>query len=159
MIFSDKLRFSVVVLTHIDLATEEDKPSQINQWTVLFKATTWEKIKIISLENSYLLEASKAYYKLTQEEFGRSVKPEKIIAVDSAIYSVLSKSRAPFWQGKNLIAEKDAVWRKRCPYCNASCEKELTGKHCCFAFATVQNIMIKFPHIFHILFYPIHMTP
>ena len=93
MIYSDKLRFSVVVLTHIDLATEEDKPSQINQWTVLFKATTWEKIKIISLENSYLLEASKAYYKLTQEEFGRSVKPEKIIAVDSAIYSVLSKSK------------------------------------------------------------------
>lgn len=141
MIYSDKLRFSVVVLTHIDLATEEDKPSQINQWTVLFKATTWEKIKIISLENSYLLEASKAYYKLTQEEFGRSVKPEKIIAVDSAIYSVLSKSRAPFWQGKKPYCRKGCRLAEKMPLLQRFLRKRTNWKALllCFCHSSKHN--------------------
>ena len=39
MIYSDKLRLSVVDLTHIDLATKEDKQYRIDQWAALFKAT------------------------------------------------------------------------------------------------------------------------
>ena len=67
MVYSDKLCLSVVDLTHIDLATEEDKRYHIDQWAALFKAATWEEIKMIARQNDYLQEASKAHYKLTQE--------------------------------------------------------------------------------------------
>ena len=39
-LYSDKLRLSVVDLTHIDLATEEDRQWHIDKWTALFKTTT-----------------------------------------------------------------------------------------------------------------------
>ena len=38
---SDKLSISVVDLTRIDLATEEDLRYEIDKWAKLFKATTW----------------------------------------------------------------------------------------------------------------------
>ena len=43
-IYSDNFVLSVVDLTCIDLATEEDRLYHINDWARLFKATTWEEI-------------------------------------------------------------------------------------------------------------------
>ncbi|MBO5281790.1 MAG: Rpn family recombination-promoting nuclease/putative transposase, partial [Lachnospiraceae bacterium] len=42
MIYSDKLRISVLDLTRIDLATEEDRMYGIDHWAALFKSGTWE---------------------------------------------------------------------------------------------------------------------
>ena len=47
MLYSDKLRLSVVDLTKIDMATKEDKAYHIDYWASLFKATTWEEIKML----------------------------------------------------------------------------------------------------------------
>ncbi len=73
MIYSDKLRLSVVDLTHIDLATKEDKQYRIDQWAALFKATTWEEIKMIAQQNDDILAAGNAVYRLTQEERIRQI--------------------------------------------------------------------------------------
>lgn len=62
------LRLSVVDLTYIKLATEEDKHYRIYQWAVLFKAATWEEIKMIAQQNEFIQEAGNAIYRLTQEE-------------------------------------------------------------------------------------------
>ena len=43
-VYSDNLTLSVVNLSRIDLATDEDKKYQIDYWARLFKATTWEEI-------------------------------------------------------------------------------------------------------------------
>ena len=67
-IYSDKFRLSVVDLTHIDLATEEDRLHKIDHWATLFKSTTWEEIKMLAKNNEYIQEASDTIYKLTQEE-------------------------------------------------------------------------------------------
>ncbi len=68
MLYSDKLRLSVVDLTRIDLATEEDKRYHIDEWARLFKAKTWEEIHMLAKDNEYIQEASTTVYKLTQEE-------------------------------------------------------------------------------------------
>ena len=66
-IYSDKFQLSVVNLNQIDLATEEDKKYQIDCWAKLFKATTWEEIKMLAKKNEYIKEASKSIYELCAE--------------------------------------------------------------------------------------------
>lgn len=52
----------MVDLKHIELATEEDRAYQIDHWARLFKATTWEEIKMIAENNEYMTEATQALY-------------------------------------------------------------------------------------------------
>ena len=67
-IYSDKLQLSVLDLTQIHLATDEDKACHIDFWASLFKARTWEELHMLSQNNEYLKEASETVYHLTQEE-------------------------------------------------------------------------------------------
>ena len=43
--------FFVIELKHIELATEADKQYGIDTWARLFKAKTWEEIKMITKDN------------------------------------------------------------------------------------------------------------
>lgn len=67
-IYSDKFRLSVVNLNQIELATEEDKLYQIDYWAQLFKATTWEEIKMLAAKNEYIHEASESLFELCAED-------------------------------------------------------------------------------------------
>ena len=67
-LYSDKLRISVLDLSRIDLATEEDKQYQLDHWAALFKAKTWEELQMLAQNNNYFKEASETVYQLTQEE-------------------------------------------------------------------------------------------
>ncbi len=67
-VYSDKLTLSVVDLSRIDLATEEDKEYHIDYWAKLFKATTWEEIKMLAAKDQYIDEASKTIYRLSTDE-------------------------------------------------------------------------------------------
>ena len=57
-IYSDKFSLYVLDLSQIDLATEDDCFWQVDEWAKLFKATTWEEIKMIADKNEYLTETS-----------------------------------------------------------------------------------------------------
>ena len=67
-LYSDKLCLSVLDLTHIDLATKEDKQYQLDYWAALFKSTTWEDLKMLAQDNEYIRQASETIYQLSQEE-------------------------------------------------------------------------------------------
>ena len=67
-VYSDKLRLSVVDLTHIDLATEEDKRHCIDSWAAFFKAATWEEIKMIAQRDESIAKAANTIWKLSQED-------------------------------------------------------------------------------------------
>ena len=67
-LYSDKLRISVLDLSRIDLATEEDRQYQLDHWAALFKAKTWEELQMLAQNNNYFKEASETVYQLTQEE-------------------------------------------------------------------------------------------
>lgn len=56
-------------LTRIDLATEEDKQYHIDSWAKLFKADTWEDLRMIASEDEALYEAAKTlFYQSSDEE-------------------------------------------------------------------------------------------
>ena len=70
-IYSDKLRVSVVNLSHIELATDEDKLYGIDHWAALFKARTWEELKAMVKENKAYEEAARTMYELSSDEYVR----------------------------------------------------------------------------------------
>ena len=57
-IYSDKFQVNVLELRQIELATEEDKKWNLDFWAKLFKARTWEELKMIAKDNEYFTEAS-----------------------------------------------------------------------------------------------------
>jgi len=67
-IYSSKLTLCVVDLTHIELATREDKQYQIDHWASLFKASTWEELKMIAKDNEFLTEAAETIYQLSADD-------------------------------------------------------------------------------------------
>lgn len=66
--YSDKLRISVVDLTQIELATEEDKRYDIDLWARVFTATTWREVEMLAQNNEYLQEAISGVRQLTEDE-------------------------------------------------------------------------------------------
>lgn len=69
--YSDKLRLCVLNLTRIDLASEEDKRYHIDYWASLFKANTWEELKMIAKQDEFINEASATIFQLSQEQLIR----------------------------------------------------------------------------------------
>ena len=112
-IYTDKFQLSVVDLTNISLATEEDRKYQIDYWAALFKATTWEEIKVLAEKNPAIKEASETMYQLSKEEeiklrcearedyYRRQKRTERIEAEYKA-------AKAETANIKVLLAEKDA---------------------------------------------------
>ena len=70
-IFSDKFRISVVDLTQIERATEEDKKYGIDLWARVLTAKTWEEVDMLAKDNEYLRETSNAMYELDQDRLIR----------------------------------------------------------------------------------------
>ncbi|MGN1158284.1 MAG: PD-(D/E)XK nuclease family transposase, partial [Agathobacter sp.] len=66
-LYSDKFILSVIDLTHIELATEEDKEYQIDYWAKLFTATSWEELKMIAEKNESMEEATQTLYELNSD--------------------------------------------------------------------------------------------
>ena len=57
-IYSSKFAVNVLDLSHIELETQEDKNWDLDFWARLFKAKTWEEMKMIAKDNEYFTEAS-----------------------------------------------------------------------------------------------------
>ncbi len=70
-IYSDKLRLSVLNLTRIDLATREDRLYHIDRWASLFKAATWEELKMNAKQDEIMNDASDTIYQLSKDEMIR----------------------------------------------------------------------------------------
>lgn len=66
--YSDNITLNVVDLSRIDLATEEDKIYHIDGWAKLLKATTWEEVKMLAVEDEDMREAAKSLFVYNTEE-------------------------------------------------------------------------------------------
>lgn len=67
-LYTDKFNLFVVDLNRTDMATDEDKAYGIDTWARLFKATTWEEIKMITQNNPSLNSTAEAIYKSTAND-------------------------------------------------------------------------------------------
>ncbi len=60
--YSSKFNLCVIQLNHIDQATDEDKHYGIDEWARLFKATTWEEIRMLAEKNEYIDSAAREMF-------------------------------------------------------------------------------------------------
>ena len=108
-VYTDKFVLRVVNLNRIDLATEDDKAYNIDYWARLFKAETWEELKMLAGDNEYLQEAAESLYVANADEVVRQQcqaredveRRERTILRDKRI---LAEELA---QVKNELAQKD----------------------------------------------------
>ena len=67
-LYSDKFTLRVVDLTCIDIATDEDKSYGIDHWARLFKATTWEELRMLAKDDTFLNEAAQSLYECNSDD-------------------------------------------------------------------------------------------
>lgn len=60
--YTDKFTLSVVSLNQTELATDDDIKFGIDTWVKSFKATTWEELKMIAQNNSYIDSVAQSIY-------------------------------------------------------------------------------------------------
>ena len=101
-VYSDKLILGVVDLTQIELATEEDKQYGIDYWAKLFKAKTWEEIKMLAEKNNYIAEATNTIFKLSAEE-----QIQKRCRDRDEYYQDLKNYERTIAEKDELLTEKD----------------------------------------------------
>ncbi len=70
-LYSSKFSLSVIDLNKTNLATEEDKAYGIDYWARLFKAKTWEELKMLAKDNEYLEAAANSLYEANEERMVR----------------------------------------------------------------------------------------
>ncbi len=67
-IYTGKFTLGVINLKQIRIATEEDRKWKIDYWASLFKATTWEEIRMLAEKNELIGEAADTLYQLSEDE-------------------------------------------------------------------------------------------
>ncbi len=67
-VYTDKFNLLVVELSHTNLATDNDKKYGIDTWARLFKATTWEEIKMITSEHPSMNSTAESIYISNSDE-------------------------------------------------------------------------------------------
>ena len=66
--YTNLIEIHVVDLTNIGLATESDKRYGTDKWAALFKATTWEELKMLAAKNPAIDEAVEVVYEVSEDE-------------------------------------------------------------------------------------------
>ena len=67
-LYTDKFNLFVLELNHTDMATSEDRLYGIDIWAKLFKANTWEEIKMITKDNPSMSSTAEAIFMSTADE-------------------------------------------------------------------------------------------
>ncbi len=116
-LYSSKFSIHVLDLTRIDLATTKDQNYEIDRWAKLFKAKTWEELRMIAKNNPDLLQASNDLYTVNADEiirqqararadaeFWERNKNAKIKRLEDTII----EQDNTIAENQRLLAEKDA---------------------------------------------------
>lgn len=110
-VYNDNLTLYVADLTRIDLATEEDRRYHIDSWAKLFKAKTWEEIKMIADEDKALYEAAKTlFYNSSDEEIRLRCLAREEYWQDVRYYQrTITETKQALAEEKQTSAKKDLV--------------------------------------------------
>ena len=97
-LYTDKFNLFVVELNHTELATDEDRLYGIDTWARLFKATTWEEIKMITEKNPSMNSAAEAIYISTSD---RKVREQCRIREDNIAHEIYQNEKIKSLTNKN----------------------------------------------------------
>lgn len=76
-VYRSKFAIHVLDLKQINNASSEDKHWGLDNWAKLFKATTWEDVKMIAANNKYLTEATNTMHELYSDREMRRQKENR----------------------------------------------------------------------------------
>lgn len=109
--YSDKFTLCVLDLTQIQMATEEDKAYGLDRWAKLFKATTWEEIKMIAADDKTMQEAGETVFKLNRTDSERYMCEAREEARRSwnTLHKLLANAEAELAEKNATIAKKDST--------------------------------------------------
>ena len=66
-VYTDKIRISSINLRATELASEEDRRNGLVLWARLFKAESWEELKMLAQENTVVDQTISSVWQLTQD--------------------------------------------------------------------------------------------
>ena len=66
--YSDKIGVNVLNLKAVDDDSVTKEPEELYEWAKLFKATTWEEIRMLAEKNEYIADTVVTLRKLTEDE-------------------------------------------------------------------------------------------
>ena len=101
-------------LNQIKLATKEDKKWHIDEWARLFKATTWEELKMIAEKDKVYSEAANSIYVQNSDETIRAMceaRQEAIFHeqyVQKQLKELKERAKEDAISHKKQLSEKDA---------------------------------------------------
>ena len=122
-IYSSKFAVNVLDLSHIELATQADKEWNLDFWARLFKAKTWEEMKMIAKDNEYFTEASNTLcdlyadfnvrercrdredYELEQKYLHDTIAQQESLLVQKD--NLLEQKNNTIMQQENMLTQKD----------------------------------------------------
>lgn len=108
-IYSDKLALHVLELNKEEFATEEDKTYHIDYWARLFKATTWEELKMLAQEHKSLQSTVKTIYHVNAEERLRDelFAREDQLRLQRSYENDMKEQKELIIEQENLISEQN----------------------------------------------------
>ena len=114
-LYTSKFGISVIDLTLIDMATDEDKILHRHLWASFFKATTWEEINMLAAQDKNIQQAATKLFELSEDKRVR----DEIWAREDAIRCRIDLEN--YWKREianrddtiavqnSTIAEKDSI--------------------------------------------------
>ena len=110
-LYTGKFSIHVIDLTRIDLATEEDKHYEIDRWAKLFKAATWEELKMIAKNDPDLMQASDELYKVNKDDILRQQARARADAEfwEKVHNARMEKMQEELEKNKEELSKKDTI--------------------------------------------------
>lgn len=92
-------------LNQIDKATEKERSSELYHWAALFKATTWEEIKMLADDNSSISEFVFTLHEMTEDEKIREQCLARDLYEHDKASAIAYGKRQGVEEGRNQINE------------------------------------------------------
>lgn len=98
-------------LTQIDRATEEDKYFGIDRWAALFRATTWEELRMITKNNEYMDDGAQVLLTMNSDQTIRDMCyfRERAEIEEKYRNDLLKKQEAELAEKDRIIAEQARI--------------------------------------------------
>ncbi len=109
-IITDKFNLMVVSLNQTNMATAEDKLYGIDTWARLFKATTWEEIKMITKDNPSMNSTAESIYMSNSDENIRELCRRREDAIAHENYQ--KRKLQEFQEKVDILTDENARLRK-----------------------------------------------
>ncbi len=110
-IYNSNFCLRVLSLNQIELATEEDKRWHIDEWARLFKATTWEELKMIAEKDKVYSDAANSIYEQNSDETVRMMCEARREAIfhEQYVQNKMEALEKQLSQKDDMISQKDSL--------------------------------------------------